>query len=82
MTLVHAEAAGNISIAAVRTNNCYSRERRCRSLVYGFAMQIIIHINHINKIKMKEVKNMLEYDEYRLKLMGFEENINDLRDSL
>lgn len=31
---------------------------------------------------MKEVINMLEYDEYRLKLNGFEESINDLRDSL
>ena len=25
---------------------------------------------------------MLEYDEYRLKLQGFEDSINDLRDSL
>ncbi len=30
----------------------------------------------------KEVILMLEYDEYRLELQGFEKNINDLRDSL
>ncbi len=32
--------------------------------------------------KTKEVINVLEYDEYRLKLQGFEDSINDLRDSL
>ena len=35
----------------------------------------------INKMETKVI-NVLEYDEYRLKLQGFKDSINDLRDSL
>lgn len=30
----------------------------------------------------KEVKKMLEYDEYKLRLSGLEKNITELRDAL
>lgn len=38
--------------------------------------------NPAERTKTERSDNMLEYDEYRLKLQGFEESINDLRDSL